>query len=265
MEKNDKVKAYLCELIQEDVKHIDENGVETIKKGEHRKIWFKTADYGPEQLDYGKYWENDDTSCLNVVAEGNVEIVDDAGTLSDRLEMGFDKDFPWPKEPGEWVELPGKCVAGYAGRWTLKVTAFAELPKISREDTVSWSDLSKYAKSRICINGEPLYRAGTLESGVQAWFPNLANFIVGAVEDKLQAKGGPTATVSLHGGKFSVSDGGTMLVLDLKAKSKEGLVEFLRGIGVCNPETVKVMKTEGNAEGVTCVYTMLTGTDYLNG
>lgn len=46
------------------------------------------------------------------------------------------------------------------------------------------------------------------------------------------------------------------LTFDLKAKSREGLVEFLRNLGVANPETVKVTKTVRDASGIVCVFTL---------
>ena len=49
----------------------------------------------------------------------------------------------------------------------------------------------------------------------------------------------------------------------LKARSKEDLVGFLRNLGVPNPETVKITKTAGDANGVSCVYTIFTGVDYI--
>ena len=91
---------------------------------------------------------------------------------------------------------------------------------------------------------------------------HLFDFVKDAIVSAIYEKGGPTAEVSLHDKyEITVQKGRTGFALDLKAKSKEELVEFLRNLGVPSPETVKITKTVGDANGVSCVYTIFTGVD----
>lgn len=257
-----KVKAVLVELMQNDYKKVVD-GVETVQKGETRKYWYRDEDYAKEVLDYGKYWEACSESSLWPATPDGVTIVDDPGTLADWLELpGLGLEEAFELEPGQWIERTFDNWNGSGCR--VRMTAFAELPKLSAEQTVKASDLSHKAMARIRINGKPLYAPGTMENGSRAWFPDLYDFVENAIVAAIRAKGGPTAEVMLRCPiGIEAKAGKTSLEFDLKAKSREGLVEFLRNLGVQNPETVKVMKTVGDANGVSCVYTIFTGADYI--
>ena len=262
MNEEKKVKAVLVELTQNDYKKVVD-GVETVQKGETRKYWYKDEDYAKEVLDYGKYWEACSDSSLWPATPDGVTIVDDPGTLADWLGLpGLNLEDAFKLEPGQWIEVTFDN--WYKGGCRVRMTAFAELPQLSAEQTIKASDLSNTAKARIRINGKPLYAPGTMENGSRAWFPDLYDFVENAIVAAIRAKGGPTAEVSFHDEYgITVQKGKTGFALDLKAKSKESLVEFLRNLGVPNPETVKVTKTVGDANGVSCVYTIFTGVDYI--
>ena len=264
MNEEKKVKAVLVELTQNDYKKVVD-GVETVQKGETRKYWYKDEDYAKEVLDYGKYWEACSESSLWLATPDGVTIVDDPSTLADWLELpDLNLEDAFKLEPGQWIEVTFDN--WYQSGCRVRMTAFAELPQLSAEQTIKASDLSNKAKARLRINGKPLYAPGTMENGTRAWFPDLYTFVADAIVVAVRAKGGPTAEVSLHDTyEMQVQKGKTSLALDLKVKSREGLVEFLRNLGVPNPETVKVTKTVGDASGVTCVYTIFTGADYIKG
>lgn len=257
-----KVKAVLVELTQNDYKKVVD-GVETVQKGETRKYWYKDEDYAKEVLDYGKYWEACDESSLWPATPDGVTVVDDAGTLANWLELpGLSLEDAFKLEPGQWIEVTFD--GWHRSGCKVRMTAFAELPPLSAEQTVKASDLSNRAKARIRINGKPLYAPGTMEDGTRAWFPDLYNFVENAIVEAIRAKGGPTAEVSIYDAhEITMQKGKMSLALCLKAKSREGLIEFLRNLGVPNPETVKITKTAGDANGVSCVYTVFTGADYI--
>lgn len=257
-----KVKAVLVELTQNDCRKVVD-GVETVQKGETRKYWYRDEDYAKEVLDYGKYWEADSESSLWLATPDGVTVIDYPDTLADWLELpDLSLEEALGLEPGQWIEVTFDNWNGSGCR--VRMTAFAELPQLSAEQTVKASDLSNKAKARIRINGKPLYAPGTMEDGTRAWFPDLYDFAKNAIVAAVRAKGGPTAEVSLHDEyEITVQKGKTGFALDLKAKSREGLVEFLRNLGVPNPETVKVTKTVGDANGVSCVYTIFTGVDCI--
>lgn len=259
-----KVKAVLVELMQNDCKKVVD-GVETVQKGETRKYWYRDKDYAKEVLDYGNYWEACSESSLWLATPDGVTIVDDPGILADWLELpGLNLEDALKLEPGQWIEVTFDNWRDRSG-CRVRMTAFAELPQLSAEQTVRASDLSNKAKARIRINGKLLYAPGTMEDGTRAWFPDLYDFAENAIVAAIRAKGGPTAEVSLHDKyEITVQKGRTGFALDLKAKSKEDLVEFLRNLGVPNPETVKITKTIGDAHGVSCVYTTVIGADSVN-
>lgn len=258
-----KVKAVLVELTQNDYKYKEVDGVETVRKGETRKYWYKDEDYAKEVLDYGKYWEACSGSSLWPATPDGVTVIDDPNTLVDRLELpGLNLEDAFKLEPGQWIEVTFDN--WYQNGCRVRMTAFAELPQLSAEQTIKASDLSNKAKARIRINGKPLYAPGTMEDGTRAWFPDLYDFAKNAIVAAIRAKGGPTAEVSLHDEyEITVQKGKTGFALDLKARSKEDLVGFLRNLGVPNPETVKITRTVGDANGVSCVYTIFTGVDYI--
>lgn len=258
-----KVKAVLVELTQNDYKKVVD-GVETVQKGETRKYWYKDEDYAKEVLDYGMYWEACSESSLWPATPDGVTIVDDACILADWLELpDLDLIDAFKLEPGQWIEVTFDN--WYQSGCRVRMTAFAELPQLSAEQTIKASDLSNTAKARIRINGKPLYAPGTMENGSRAWFPDLYDFVKDAIVSAIYEKGGPTAEVSLHDAyEITTQKGRTGFALDLKAKSKEGLVEFLRNLGVPNPETVKVTKTVGDANGVSSVHTVFIGADSVN-
>lgn len=258
-----KVKAVLVELTQNDIRKMV-NGEEVVQKGETRKYWYQAEGYPSEVLDNGKYWDVCGVSCLCPATPGGVTVVDDLSTIGDWLELS---DMSIAREalelePGQWVER--EYSDWYSTGCRVRATAYAELPPLSAEQTIKMSDLSHKAMTRIKVNGKTLYAPGTMESGVQAWFPDLFGFVSAAIVLAVRAKGGPTAEVALHGNRIEAQKDKTLLAFDLKAKSREGLVEFLRNLGVANPETVKVTKTVGDANGVTCVYTLFTGADWVN-
>lgn len=257
-----KVKAVLVELVQNDVKKVV-NETETIQKGETRRYWYRDEDYENEVLDYGRFWDVCGESTLWLSTPDGVTVIDDSGTLADWLELpGLNLEEALELEPGQWIERTFDNWYGSGCR--VRMTASAELPQLSAEQTVKASDLSHKAMARIRINGKPLYAPGTMENGSRAWFPDLCDFVKDAVVTAIRAKGGPTAEASLYDAhEITVREGRTSLALNLKAKSREGLVEFLRNLGVSNPETVKVMKTVGDANGVSCVYTIFTVADYV--
>lgn len=258
-----KVKAVLVELTQNDCKKVVD-GVETVQKGETRKYWYKDEDYAKEVLDYGKYWEACGESILCLATPDGVEITSGLDILEDWLELPrLDLDEAFELEPGQWIEKTFDC--WHQSGCRVRMTAFAELPQLSAEQTIKASDLSNKAKARIRINGKPLYAPGTMEDGTRAWFPDLYTFVSDAIVAAVRAKGGPTAEVSLHDKyEITVQKERTGFALDLKAKSKEGLVEFLRNLGVPNPETVKITKTVGDANGVSSVHTVFIGADSVN-
>lgn len=262
MNEEKKVKTVLVELTQNDYKKVVD-GVETVQKGETRKYWYKDEDYAKEVLDYGKYWEVCSESILCLATPDGVEIASDPVIMSDWLELPcLDLDEAFELEPGQWIEVTFDN--WHQSGCRVRMTAFAELPRLSAEQTIKASDLSNKAKARIRINGKPLYAPGTMENGTRAWFPDLYNFVENAIVEAIREKGGPTAEVSFHDEYgITVQKGKTGFALDLKAKSKESLVEFLRNLGVPNPETVRVTKTVGDANGVSCVYTIFTGVDYI--
>ena len=263
MNEEKKVKAVLVELTQNDYKKVVD-GVETVQKGETRKYWYKDEDYAKEVLDYGKYWEACSESSLWLATPDGVTIVDDACILADWLELpDLDLIDAFKLEPGQWIEVTFDN--WHRSGCRVRMTAFAELPQLSAEQTIKASDLSNKAKARIRINGKPLYAPGTMENGSRAWFPDLYDFAENAIVAAIRAKGGPTAEASLHDAyEITTQRGKTSLALDLKAKSKEGLVEFLRNLGVPNPETVKITKTVGDANGVSSVHTVFIGADSVN-
>ena len=262
MNEEKKVKAVLVELTQDDYKKVVD-GVETVQKGETRKYWYKDEDYAKEVLDYGKYWEACSESSLWLATPDGVTIVDDACILADWLELpDLDLIDAFKLEPGQWIEVTFD--GWHQSGCRVRMTAFAELPQLSAEQTIKASDLSNKAKARIRINGKPLYKYGTMENGSRAWIPDLFDFVKNAIVSAIYEKGGPTAEVLLHDKyEITVQKGRTGFALDLRARSKEDLVEFLRNLGVPNPETVKVTKTVGDANGVSCVYTIFTGVDYI--
>ena len=150
-----KVKAVLVELTQNDCKKVVD-GVETVQKGETRKYWYKDEDYAKEVLDDGKYWEECSESSLWLATPDGVTIVDDAGILADWLELPeLNLEDAFELEPGQWIEVTfdGWNQSGCR----VRMTAFAELPQLSAEQTVKASDLSNKAKARIRINGKLLY------------------------------------------------------------------------------------------------------------
>ena len=263
MNEEKKVKAVLVELTQNDYKKVVD-GVETVQKGETRKYWYKDEDYAKEVLDYGKYWEACSESTLWLVTPDGVMIADDPNDLVDWLGLpDLSLEDAFKLEPGQWIEVTFDN--WYKGGCRVRMTAFAELPPLSAEQTIKASDLSNKAKARIRINGKLLYAPGTMEDGTRAWFLDLYDFTENAIVAAIRAKGGPTAEVSLHDKyEITVQKGRTGFALDLKAKSKEGLVEFLRNLGVPNPETVKVTKTVGDANGVSSVHTVFIGADSVN-
>lgn len=262
MSEEKKVKAVLVELTQNDRK---DNG--NVVKGETRRYWYHAEEYPLEVFDPGRYWEVCTNSCLWPATPDGVNVIDDRGTLCDWLELSGDGfvDEALALEPGQWVEheFPGWYHTGCR----VRATAYGELPPLSAEQTVKASDLSHKAMTRIRINGKPLYAPGTMENGSQAWFPDLYEFALDAILGAVREKGGATADVSFSVGKpvLSVRDGETAFSFELRARSREGLVEFLRNLGVPNPETVRVTKTVGDASGVTCVYTLFTGSDQVGG
>ena len=257
-----KVKAVLVELTQNDCKKVVD-GVETVQKGETRKYWYKDEDYAKEVLDYGKYWEACGESILYLATPDGVTVIDDSATLADWLELpGLDLEEAFELEPGQWIERTFDNWNGSGCR--VRMTAFAELPQLSAEQTIRASDLSNTAKARIRINGKPLYAPGTMENGSRAWIPDLCDFVENAIVAAIRAKGGPTAEVSIYDAhEITTQKGKTSLALNLTAKTHGGLIEFLRNLGVPNPGTVKVMKTVGDANGVSCVYTIFTVADYI--
>lgn len=260
-----KVKAVLVELTQNDVmKTVD--GKQVVQKGETRKYWYRAENYPSEVLDFGEYWDVCPDASLWLATPDGVTVMDDLSTLGDWLEI-YDTSIASEAlelEPGQWVER--ECPDWYSSGCRVRATAYAELPPLSAEQTVRASaDLSHNAMTRIRINGKPLYAPGTMESGTQAWFPDLYDLVVNAIVSAVRAKGGTTVEVALHGTRIEAKKDKTFLAFDLKAKSREGLVEFLRNLGVTNPETVKVTKTVGDATGVTCVYTLFTGADHVDG
>lgn len=253
MSEEKKVKAVLVELFQND--HKDKDG--NVVKGETRRYWYQAEQYPVEVLDYGKYWEACECSCLWPATPDGVTVLPDTGTVYEWLELGGTDDIideGLKLEPGQWVEreFPDWCRTGCR----VRVTAHGELPPLSAEHTVRASDLSDKAKTRIRVNGKPLYAYGTMKDGDCAWFPDFYDFVTKAVVDRVQEKGGQTAEVTLGSQSMTLRSDSAALTFDLKAKSREGLVEFLRNLGVANPETVKVTKTVGDASGIVCVFTL---------
>ena len=262
MSEEKKVKAVLVELFQND--HKDKDG--NVVKGETRRYWCQAEQYPVEVLDYGKYWEACECSFLWPATPDGVIVLTGTSTMYEWLELGETDDIideGLKLEPGQWVER--EFPDWYRTGCRVRVTAHGELPPLSAEQTIKASDLSNKAKARIRINGKLLYAPGTMEDGTRAWFPDLYDFVKDAIVSAIYEKGGPTAEVSLHDKyETTVQKGKTGFALDLKAKSKEGLVEFLRNLGVPNPETVKITKTVGDANGVSSVHTTFIGADSVN-
>ena len=263
MSESNKIKAVLVELTQNDrTETVD--GVETVKRGGTLKCWYVNDEYPKEILDYGTFWEERDGSVLSPVTTDGVMVLNEVYKLEDRLQLSFiDIKEALALEPGQWIERAYDDWNATGCR--VRMTAFAELPPLSAERTIMASALSNRARVRIRINGKPLYATGTMENGERVWLPDLYDFVVDSVVAAVRAKGGPTADVSLHDVYASVVKRNcTAIKLDLKAKSREGIVEFLRNLGVPNPETVKVSKTTGDANGVSCVYAEFTVADFVN-
>lgn len=263
MSESNKIKAVLVELTQNDrTETVD--GVETVKRGGTLKCWYANDKYPAETIDPGEFWTESDGSILHPATPDGVMVLDDVYTLSKRLQLRFiDIKEALALEPGQWVERTYDDWNATGCR--VRMTAFAELPPLSAERTIMTSDLSNRAMARIRVNGKPLYVPGTMENGERVWLPDLYDFVVDAIVAAVRAKGGPTADVSLHDvGSITAKRKCTVIRFDLKAKSREGLVEFLRNLGVPNPEMVKVSKTTGDANGVSCVYATLTCSEFVN-
>lgn len=263
MSESNKIKAVLVELTQND--HTETvDGVKTVKRGETLKYWYANDNYPAETIDPGAFWTEGDGSILHPATPDGVMVLDDVYTLSKRLQLRFiDIKEALALDPGQWVERTYDDWNATGCR--VRMTAFAELPPLSAERTITASDLSNRVRTRIRVNGKPLYAPGTMENGERVWLPELYDFVVDAVVAAVRAKGGPTADVSLHDvGSITAKRKCTVIRFDLKAKSREGLVEFLRNLGVPNPEMVKVSKTTGDANGVSCVYATLTCSDFVN-
>ena len=213
-------------------------------------------------LDCGNYWDYSCDSSLYPTDESGTEIIGDLGMLNDRLEETGMKVGPLIDDPslakgGDWVETEDNGTK-------LRVTAFESFPALSVEKTIAYSDLDNRAMARIRINGKPLYEAGTMENGKTAWLPDLRDVIVGTVVRAFRERGGETAEIAFDGDILQTRKGETSLSFRLKARSREDIVVFLRNLGVNNPETVKVEKTEGDKNGVTGVHTRVILTDNLN-
>lgn len=263
MSESNKIKAVLVELTQNDrTETVD--GVETVKRGGTLKCWYVNDEYPKEILDYGTFWEERDGSVLRPVTTDGVMVLNEVYKLEDRLQLRLiDIKEALALEPGQWIERVYDDWNATGCR--VRMTAFAELPPLSAERTIMASDLSNRARARIRVNGKPLYAPGTMENGERVWLPDLYDFVVDAVVAAVRAKGGPTADVSLRDvGSITAKRKCTVIWFDLKAKSREGIVEFLRNLGVPNPEMVKVSKTTGDASGVSCVYATLTCSDFVN-
>lgn len=257
-----KIKSYLVELKHPDRQVTQPDGGKKTVEGETSKYWYVPGEFPKEILDRGCYWDFSCDSWLYPTDEAGIEVVSDLGMLNDRLDQTSMKVGPLIDDPllvknGDWVEIEddGK---------KLRVTAFESLPPLSAKQTLANSDLDIRAMARIRINGKPLYEAGTMENGTVAWLPDLRDVIVGTVVKAFRERGGATAEISYDGDILQVSKGETSLPFRLKAKSREGVIEFLRNIGVKNPETVKVEKTEGDENGVTGVHARVVLDDNLD-
>lgn len=257
---NDKIKAVLVEAVQNDLKETVD-GKETVRKGERRRYWYHRTNYPKDVLDCGAFYEVSPDSSLWPTTPDGVEVHCDAGTLNDFLDLRGVYvpdliDEALCLNDGEWIER-------YFDDWRVRVTAREELPPLSAEKTVANSDLTDIAKTRIRINGKQLYLPGTLDRGTRMWFPDLAPFVHDAVVTAVQAKGGNMAKVSLDVLPLVIGGGGTLLSLRIEAGTFEDLVVFLRNVGVVNPETVKIVRTTGDGDGVKSFRAVLQCVDNL--
>ena len=258
-----KIKSYLVELKHPDrqVTQPDGEKKKTID-GKVDKYWYVPGEFPKEVLDYGNYWDYSCNSCLYPTDESGIEVLDSLDVLDDRLEemgmkVGLLVNDPSLAKGGDWVETDDNGTK-------LRVTAFESFPALSAEKTIAYSDLDNRAMARIRINGKPLYEAGTMENGKTAWLPDLHDIIVGTVVRAFRERGGATAEIAFDSDILQARKGETSLAFHLKARSREDIVVFLRNLGVNNPETVKVEKTEGDENGVTGVHARVILTDNLN-
>lgn len=257
-----KVKSYLVELKHPDRQVVQPDGETKTIKGETHKYWYVPGDFPEGILDRGHYWDYSCDSCLYPTDESGTEVLDDISMLEDRLEGTSMSARPLINDPslvknGDWVETEENGMK-------LRVTAFESLPTLSAKQTLANSDLDNRAMARIRINGKPLYEAGTMENGTTAWLPDLRDVIVGTVVQVFRKRGGATAEIAFDGDILQARKGETSLAFRLKALSHEDIVTFLRNIGVNNPETVKVEKTEGDETGVVGVHARVILTDNLD-
>lgn len=244
---NDKIKAVLVEAVQSDLKETI-NGKETVRKGGRRSYWYAQDYYPRDVLDYGDYDEVAPDSILCPATADGVEVQFDKGMINDLVDIREVNvaeliDEALGLNDGEWIEK-------YFSDWRIRVTAREELPPLSAEKTVAYSDLSDAAKARIRINGKPLYLPGTLKRGTSVWLPDLSTFILDAVATAMQAKGRYMAKVSVVDDPLVVRRGETGIRFNVEAPTFENLVSFLRNIGVVNPETVNVVRKTGDGDEI---------------
>lgn len=257
-----KINSYLVELKCPDRQVTQPDGGKKTVDGEVRKYWYVPWDFPEKVLDRGAYWDYSSDSYLYPTDESGTEVIDDISILNDRLEEIKTSVKPLIDDPslvknGDWVETEDNGTK-------IRVTAFESFPALSAEKTIAYSELDNRAMARIRINGKPLYEAGTMENGMVAWLPDLCDIVVETVVQAFRERGGTTAEIAFDGEILQVRKGETSLTFRLKAKSREDIVVFLRNLGVNNPETVKVEKTEGDKNGVTGVHARVILTDNLD-
>lgn len=258
METNDKpVKSLFFELKMPNRIKLNENGERETVQGECKCVWLLLSQFPDDTLDLGKFWETDGESMLHMVAEDGHAIEEDIDMALEELGSLYDVSPKGVIEelrdavPGRFVELDVDTGVCADRRRVLRVTAHG-YPKLSRENTLRASDLCREAMSRIRIHGKPLYVPGTVEDGESVWFPDARDTAVSAIEADFAYRGGNTAKAKLV--SLTLTDAkSAFFEFRISSETEPGLRDFLRKVGVTDPDGVRICRTDGYADGETLV------------
>lgn len=198
-------------------------------------------DFPVSVVEYGGYWDYGN-GFLCVHAEDGLPIrqvceISDCWDIGDKFdECAYDLTV------GEWAEWKSGN-----GKLTIRVTRLSELPKISVEKTVKYSDLSYAQMNRVKVYGKPLFSEGDVEDdGVSCLRPNIANEINAIWTEYVCARCDGEISVTVDERHLNKIEKSVTVV----APNKDILFNALHVLGVTEPDKVKIIWTVGDGDSI---------------
>lgn len=222
--------------------------------GDYSKVYAVNA-MPKEIVDEGSYWDCCGDNFLHLSTEDGTTVYEDYDRLCDTFlnNIDVDVDSDWEAiyalPVDGWMELVQKY-------HKVKFTRIANIPKISAENTIRYSDLTNKAKTLIKLYGIPLLREGEVTARNNVYTPKLLKILAKNCEERIKAEGGVVVEV-MQFEPIHNADGYT-IELTVRAKSIEVLHIALKTLGIVNPSAIELSTTEGEGETIKSVTASLT-------